>query len=360
LKKFKNLKKDKAGCTKKEDFGMKRIVALMLALGLVSTALMGCGSESSSESGTNNTEVKEETADTVGAEDTASEAQAGDNADGEFTFGFITLADSDVWCKSVCTAFEKYVSETYPGCKVVTADGNCDANLQIQAVENFIAQQVDVIVIQPADADAAGPGVEAANAANIPVICSAIKSNSGEYTYVGPENLEAGKMHAEYVMEHCEPGVKVLYLQGTAGLNHSTDRYNGFINTLDEANFEYELLSAQDANYLRTEGLRIMEDWIQKYPAFDVVVAANDQMALGAIEALKAANIDGTMVLGLDATDDARVEIKEGYMAGSLKQDAVAIGQASADCSFRTASGEQIQDEYVPFVMIAKDNVDTE
>jgi len=90
------------------------------------------------------------------------------------------------------------------------------------------------------------------------------------------------------------------------------------------------------------------------------VVASNDQMALGAIEALKGANIEGTMVLGLDATDDARVEIKEGYMAGSLKQDAVAIGQASADTSYKAASGEQIQDEYVPFVMITKDNVDSE
>lgn len=103
-----------------------------------------------------------------------------------------------------------------------------------------------------------------------------------------------------------------------------------------------------------------MEDWIQKYPEFDVVVAANDQMALGAIEALKAANIEGKVVLALDATDDARVEIKEGTMAGSLKQDAVAIGQATADCSYRAAGGEKVEDYYVPFVMITKDNVDTE
>ena len=103
-----------------------------------------------------------------------------------------------------------------------------------------------------------------------------------------------------------------------------------------------------------------MEDWIQKFPEFDAVVSSNDQMALGAIEALKGAGIEGTIVLGLDATDDARAEIKAGTMAGSLKQDAVAIGKASADCSFRVAGGEKIEDEYVPFVMITKDNVDTE
>lgn len=334
---------------------MKKMLALLMAMSLIGASLIGCGSGKGGE------DAAATNSDTQAAENTdAQDEDGGSEEGGAYTFGFITLADSDVWCKSVCTAFQDYVAQTYPDCKVVTADGNSDANLQIQAVENFIAQQVDVIVLQPADADAAGPAVEAANAAGIPVICSAIKANSGEYTYVGPENLEAGKMHAEYVMENCEPGAKILYLQGTAGLNHSTDRYNGFIDTLDDAGFDYELLAAQDGDYLRTEGLRIMEDWIQKFPEFDAVVSSNDQMALGAIEALKGAGIEGTIVLGLDATDDARAEIKAGTMAGSLKQDAVAIGKASADCSFRVAGGEKIEDEYVPFVMITKDNVDTE
>ena len=149
---------------------------------------------------------------------------------------------------------------------VLNVDGNADANLQIQAVENFIAQQVDVIVLQPADADATGPAIEAANAAGIPVITTAIRANSGDYTYVGPENIEAGKAHAQFIMDNCEAGAKILYLQGTAGLSHSTDRYNGFIQGLDDAGFDYELLAAQDGDYLRTEGLRITEDWIQKYP----------------------------------------------------------------------------------------------
>lgn len=323
----------------------KNLAVLLLTMAMTVTGLAGCGGEAP---------PAEESAS---AEKTTAE---GENDTAAYTFGFITLADSDVWCKSVCTSFEEYVAATYPKCEVVTADGNSDANLQIQAVENFIAQKVDVIVLQPADADATGPAIEAANAAGIPVITTAIRSNSGDYTYVGPENIEAGKMHAQFVMDNCEAGAKILYLQGTAGLSHSTDRYNGFIQGLDEAGFDYELLAAQDGDYLRTEGLRITEDWIQKYQEFDVIVSSNDQMALGAIEALKGANIEGVIVLGLDATDDARAEIKAGTMAGSLKQDAAAIAQTSADLSVEAAGGAEIEDTYVEWVMITAENVDVD
>ncbi len=180
-----------------------------------------------------------------------------------FTFGFVTLADSDVWCKSVCREFENYVASTYPECKVVTADGNCDANLQIQAVENFIAQQIDALVIQPVDADATGPAIEAANQAGIPVITTAIRANAGDYTYVGPENPEA-------------------------------------------------------------------------------------------------ANKTGIMVLGLNANDAALEAIKEGTMTASLKQDAVAIADTAADLAVNAAKGEDIEDTYIPWIMITKNNVDTE
>lgn len=325
----------------------KSLVALLLTMAMAVTGLVGCGG-------------KEEEAPTEESATTEEITAEGESDTAAYKFGFITLADSDVWCKSVCTEFEEYVAATYPDCEVVTADGNADANLQIQAVENFIAQQVDVIVLQPADADATGPAIEAANAAGIPVITTAIRSNSGNYTYVGPENIEAGKMHAQFIMDNCEPGAKILYLQGTAGLSHSTDRYNGFIQGLDEAGFDYELLAAQDGDYLRTEGLRITEDWIQKYLEFDAIVASNDQMALGAIEALKGANIEGVIVLGLDATEDARAEIKAGTMAGSLKQDAVAIAQTSADLSVKAAGGAEIEDTYVEWVMITSENVDVD
>lgn len=174
----------------------KSLAALLLTMAMAVTGLAGCGGkgEAPAEDGS----VTEET---------TAEGESNTEA---YTFGFITLADSDVWCKSVCTAFEEYVAATYPKCKVVTADGNADANLQIQAVENFIAQQVDVIILQPADADATGPAIEAANAAGIPVITTAIRSNSGDYTYVGPENIEAGKAHAQFIMDNCEASTAFL------------------------------------------------------------------------------------------------------------------------------------------------------
>ena len=83
-------------------------------------------------------------------------------------------------------------------------------------------------------------------------------------------------------------------------------------------------------------------------------------MALGAIEALKGANIEDVTVIGLDATDDARAEIKAGTMAGSLKQDAIAIAQTSADLSVETAGGAEIEDTYVEWVMITAENVDVD
>ena len=152
-------------------------------------------------------------------------------------------------------------------------------------------------------------------------------------------------------------GAKVLYLQGTPGLYHSMEREQGFMAAL-KARKDVNVLSSLSGNYSRAEGMKITEDWVQRYPKFDAIVAANDQMALGALQALKTAGRKGVLISGIDGTADAKTAIKAGEMAQSVLQN----GQAQAQGAFKVltelkAGKAAPADVLVPFESITKDNV---
>lgn len=103
--------------------------------------------------------------------------------------------------------------------------------------------------------------------------------------YCGSNDEDAGKLQAEYCIENLPENAKVLYMSGTLGMNHTTLRMNGFKDLLAAERPDVTIIAEQDGNYDRAKGMQITEDWIQSYDEFDAIVCANDQMALGAIEA---------------------------------------------------------------------------
>ena len=131
-----------------------------------------------------------------------------------------------------------------------------------------------------------------------------INSSGGDYVYCGSNDEDAGKLQAEYCIENLPENAKVLYMSGTLGMNHTTLRMNGFKDLLAAERPDVTIIAEQDGNYDRAKGMQITEDWIQSYDEFDAIVCANDQMALGAIEALKGARrLEGVQVLGVDAVE---------------------------------------------------------
>lgn len=231
----------------------------------------------------------------------------------------------------------------------------------------FISRGVDALVIVPADSEAIVPAINAADSAGVPVICLGIAASSGNFTYIGSQNYDAGYMQGEYMAETLPGNANILYCAGTAGLQHSAERREGFLAALEEkGRADITVLADQDGDYVKDEAMRICDAWIQTYSngagsvGFDAIVCANDQMALGCMESLKGAGIpDGSVLIsGVDGTDEAVAAVAAGTMAQTILQDAPGQGAACFDAIQKLAAGETVEAEIiVPFQSITADNV---
>jgi inositol transport system substrate-binding protein len=278
----------------------------------------------------------------------------------KYTVGYINMADSDVFASVRKRALLDLVKEKAPDIEIKTADANLDIQKQLDQADVFISQKVDCLILIPVDFDGTTPAVLRANEAGIPVICIGNNVSGGDFVFIGSQNSEAGEMQGELFARLLPQNAKLLYLQGTAGLDWSRERRAGFFNTLASAGrTDITVLAEMDGDAVREKGMKITEDWIQAYPQFDAIVAGNDQMALGAVEALKGANRQGVLISGVDGTDDARNAVKNGEMTQSILQDADGMAVATLDTLQKIFNKETVDKTiWVPFKSITRDNVD--
>jgi inositol transport system substrate-binding protein len=276
-----------------------------------------------------------------------------------YKIGYANNDDSNYFDKYKRDEFEKLsIGDTTV--QVTYTNANQDMQRQLDQIDNFIAQKVNAIIICPCDTDGIIPAIEKANAANIPVICIGIDAGGGDYTYVGTQYIDAGNRQGKYMAEHLPQNAKVVYISGTPGYSHSRDRRQGFIDTLTSARPDVTVIADQTGMYMRADAMRIMEDWIQSFPQIDCVAAANDEMALGALEALKGAKRNqGVLVAGVDATAAACAAIKNGEMAISVLQSAPLLAKGAYDSIKRLQKGEKIEKEIIiPHQNVTIENVD--
>lgn len=321
----------------------KQIGAVAMVSAFSFSLLTGCGS-SSSGTGT----------------------ESGDSASGTFNIGYVNLADTDTFCMAREMALTAELADTE--FSVSYTDGNNDNQKQIDQTNAFLAKGVDGLILVPADSDAIGPAISAANSNGTPVICLGIKANSGDFTFIGSENYDSGYMQGEYMASVLPENANVLYCAGTAGLQHSADRRQGFQDALVEAGRDdITILADQDGDYVKDEAMRICDAWVQTYSdgaggvAFDAIICANDQMALG-MESLKGAGIltsaGEVLISGVDGTDEAIAAVAEGYMAQTVLQDAPGQAAACHEVLQQLANGETPESEIiVPFQSITVANV---
>lgn len=281
-----------------------------------------------------------------------------DKEDGVFTVAYLNSGDSDVFDKLKKDTFNALVKDDAT-IKVLNSEANMDPQKQLNQVDDAIMQEVDAIIVVPIDFSGITPGVKAANTAKIPVIALGIESEGGDSIFVGCQNRDAGVMQADYMAEKLPENAKVLYLSGTPGLYHSVERHDGFYETMAEKRPDVELLAEMTGEYTRDKAQKVVEDWCQSFDKFDAIVAANDQMALGAIEALKAAGrLDGVLVAGVDATTEAMEKVKSGEMAISIRQSADALAQNCYEAVQKLQKGEDPGARViVDFEPITADNV---
>ena len=237
-------------------------------------------------------------------------------------------------------------------------DAKGDRNTQVDQMKEAIANKSEAIVLLAIDGDGIIPLVEEANAAKIPVVTVNRDANGCERYRVYSEEYEAGKLQAEYMLKILTPNANVVYLEGTGNLGSSQQRWDGFRKECLEKRTDINLLDMQDGRYSEVEAMKITAQWLTIFPKIDAIICGNDQMAFGAITALKAANrLEGCMVSGVDAVDKAIELIEKGEMAQTIKQDGVKQAEGVVTVLDKLHRGEQASDIIVPFTSITKENL---
>ncbi|HZK60766.1 MAG: ribose ABC transporter substrate-binding protein RbsB [Peptostreptococcaceae bacterium] len=231
------------------------------------------------------------------------------------------------------------------GANLIVLDSQDNAATEMSNVEDLITQGVDLIMINPTDSDAVGNAIKAANEAGIPVITLDRSANSGEViSHIASDNVAGGKMAGEFIVEQLGGAGDVVELEGIPGASAARDRGQGFNEAIAASSIV--VVAKQTANFDRAEGLSVMENILQSQPKIDAVFAHNDEMALGALQAIKASGRN-IIVVGFDATADALAAVQAGDMAATVQQLPKEIGGNGVATAMKVIAGETV-DAYIP------------
>lgn len=322
----------------------KRLLGLLLAMCLTATVLTSCGQKDGKapENG-------------PAAENTD---QPSADAEGPIKVGIslYNLAyDFAIILKSGC---EDALAELGKDREIEYSilDSRGDSAVQLGHIDTFISQGCDIIIMQPCDAAASTASVEAANAADIPVICVNNRVIGGDFVYVGSENIDAGRMQGEWIAENAPENATFVYATMPLGQGETAERRDGLMEVLQEKRPDIVCLADQSAEGMREQGMKLCEDWLQSYPDFTIYVAQTDSTALGALEVLTSLGKE-KMVLGIDGVEEAVQKIASGEMSMSVFQNAHAQGYDGVMTAFSVLDGTfDGNDVIVPFEMITNEN----
>lgn len=261
---------------------------------------------------------------------------------GDMVIGFSVSTLNNPFFVSLSEAAEEKADSL--DAKITVVDAQDDASKQASDVEDLIQQKVDIIMINPVDSSAVSSAVESANSAGIPVITVDRSSEGGEViSHIASDNKAGGKLAGEYLLTLVEKGAQVAVLEGIAGSSAAIDRGEGFNEAVKES---VEIKASQTANFDRSEGLTVMENILQANPDIEAVFAQNDEMALGALEAIEGSGKD-IIVIGFDATDDALKKVESGEMAATVAQQPGLIGEKAVEAAVSHLDGKEI-DKAIP------------
>lgn len=240
------------------------------------------------------------------------------------------------------------------GSKVRVVDAQDDTATQNDDIDDLIQQGVDILLINPVDSDAITPAIEAANAAGIPVITLDRSSAGGNVlSLVASDNVEGGELAANFIIDQVGEDAAVVQLEGVPGASAANERGLGFANVADE---KLDVIESQSANFNRSEGLEVMENILQSHSDLDAVFAQNDEMALGALEALESAGLLGdVIVVGFDGNDDAIAEVDAGRLTATVAQKPYDMGVIGVETAYKYFQGESVDAEISsPLELITK------
>jgi len=314
---------------------MKRLLITLVAMfALLLMAACGGGAEQPADSGSD-TAAEESIGDAA--------AEEGDGADD------VTIVVSmkgpgggnPFWASVELGATEKG-AEMGVNVVVMSPPAESDVASQVSQIEDQLAKGVDAIVIAPTDPAALNPVLEQAVAEGVPVLFIDTQGNLEGATFIGTNNMEGAKLAAGYICDSVDEGSDVAILQGILTQSTGQQRAEGSKAGLDECGLN--VVAEQPGNWDRAEGQSVMENILTGNPDIKAVFASNDNMALGAVEALKAADmLADVVVVGFDANPDAAESVLAGEMSATVAQNPYNMGAFGVENAIKLVNGEEIE-----------------
>lgn len=226
------------------------------------------------------------------------------------------------------------------GVTLAVADAGDDSAKQQNDIEDLISRNVSVLIVNPVDSDAVAPAVQNALSQGIKVISvDRVVNGVDVHCQIASDNVAGAKMATEYLIEQIGKGAKVAELEGVPGASATIDRGAGFHEAADK---DLDVVTSQSANFDRAEGMTVMENILQSDSSIKGVFAHNDEMALGALQAIAATKKD-IKVIGFDATDDAVNEVKSGRMTATVAQKPDLMGETAVLTAIKLIAGEEVE-----------------
>src|SRR4051812_14488607 len=249
--------------------------------------------------------------------------------------------------------------------QVQAAEREIDVEKQMQIVENMIQTGIQALVITPSGSREIVSALVKAKNAKVPIIVvdtrvdakAAADAGVTTETFVGSDNYAGGKLAGEYLVKVTAGKAHVGILEGIPGHETGDSRLRGFRDAVKDAS-GVTVVASQPANWERDQGFNVFQNMLQAHPDIDSVFACSDLMALGAIEAIRAAGKTGKIrVIGFDALDDAKKAIAAGTMEASVAQFPSEMGKAAVESAVKVIRGETLPaDINVRLALVTKDN----
>ena len=265
--------------------------------------------------------------------------------------------DRDGFCAQIKDAFAAKAKAD--GIEVEFLDAKNDGNMQIDQLNEAIGKGAGAIILLAADGSSIVKTIEKANDAGIPIITVNRSVAGGKVLRAYSDDVEAGRMQGEYMAANLPPNAKIVYLQGDGTQDSAVGRWEGFKTACLDKRPDIQLLSFVDAGWSKAEALKTMMLWMNMFPEINGVVAGNDEMALGAVAALKGAGrLEGCLISGVDATPAGLAAVEAGEMAQTIKQDAKAQGESALTLAEGFLKGNPPSgDLAIPFTSITAENL---
>ena len=280
---------------------------------------------------------------------------AGDSANKSITFALSTQANS--FMVKMREGAQKKADEL--GLTINFQDASDDSATQANQLANAAATGAGAVIVNPTDSDAMAPAVKQLTDAKIPVVAvDRAVNNANVASYIASDNETGGKQAAKVLSDAINGEGEILVLQGKTGSSASRERGKGFDEGLKD-NPNIKVVAKQTAEFERAKGLDVTTNLLQAHPNVKAIFAENDEMALGAIEALGSKAGKDVKVIGFDGAEDALKAIKDGRMYASIAQQPVKMAEQAVIEASKLLKGETATKKMqVEVVAATKENVD--